>query len=337
MVAFVPGSGISVVLCAYTEVRWDALVAAVDSVWRQTLMPAQVIVVVDHNPALYARAQQQFSGAVVIENQERRGLSGARNSGVAVADGALIAFLDDDACAAPDWLERLAAAFADSQVVGAGGAIVPHWVTGRPAWFPDEFDWVVGCTYRGLPRQSAVVRNVIGCNMAFRREVFAAIGGFRIGRVGVLSIGQENDETEFCIRLKVWDAQAQMLYVPAAVVVHCVTESRTTLGYFLRRCFSEGMSKAALARQVGRSRGLAAERRYTMHTLPRGVLRHGGTAFFDHDWVGLVRAGMIVVGLAVTLGGYVVGMVVRRRGVSVSSGFSLVDPQAARPPISSVH
>src|SRR5262245_33392896 len=210
----------SVVLCAYTEARWNDLVDAVASVQHQTLPAHEIIVAVDHNPTLAARARQHLPGVVVVENNEGRGLSGTRNSGVAAARGSPVVFLDDDAIAAPDWLARLNAAFANPRVVGAGGAIKPFWLDGRPAWFPAEFEWVVGCTYRGMPEMRATVRNLIGCNMAFRSEVFATVGGFRIGRVGALSIGQENDETEFCIRLLALCPDAELWYEPTAVVQH---------------------------------------------------------------------------------------------------------------------
>ena len=129
---------------------------------------------------------RQLPDVIVTDNQQQQGLSGARNAGVAVAGGEVVAFLDDDATAAPDWLERLAAGYADPDVLGVGGAIEPVWSTSRPRCFPEEFDWVVGCTYRGLPQTPAPVRNLIGANMSFRRTVLNTIGGFRcdIGRIG---------------------------------------------------------------------------------------------------------------------------------------------------------
>jgi GT2 family glycosyltransferase len=310
----------SVVLCAYTEARWDDLVEAIASVRRQTLIPQEIIVAVDHNPRLFARIQQHLPGVVVVENRESRGLSGTRNSGSAAARGSHVAFLDDDAIAAPDWLARLQAVFANSRAIGAGGAIEPLWLGGRPAWFPPEFDWVVGCTYRGMPEMPATVRNLIGCNMAFRKEVFAAVGGFRIGRVGALSIGQENDETEFCIRLGAACPEAELWYEPAAAVRHRVPASRATLAYFARRCFSEGLSKARLSRQVGQAHALSAERAYTMRTLPQGILRGLGDALLRRDPSGILRAGAIGAGLMITAAGYLMGGISLRMGGLFSAG-----------------
>lgn len=299
----------SVILCAYTEARWDDLLQAIASVQRQIVPAFEIIVAIDHNPTLFARVQQALPDVIVVENREARGLSGTRNSGIAVAQGSHIVFLDDDAVAAPDWLARLQAVFASTAAIGAGGAIEPLWRGEHPAWFPAEFHWVVGCTYRGMPENRAIVRNVIGCNMAFRKDVFAAIGGFRIGRVGALSIGQENDETEFCIRLKQALPKAELWYEPAATVQHNVPPARTTLAYYARRCFSEGVSKARLARQVGQSNGLSTERAYTLQALPSGVLRGVGDTLLKRDGSGLLRAGAIIAGFAITAAGYLLGRV----------------------------
>ena len=296
---------VSVILCAYTEARWHDLVAAVASLRCQTLPPTEIIVAVDHNRALAERARAELRGVIVVENSADRGLSGARNSGVAAASGSIIAFLDDDACADADWLAQLLLVFADPAVSGVGGAIEPAWPADRPAWFPREFDWVVGCTYQGMPTEIAPVRNLIGCNMAFRHEVFTQIGGFRIGRVGALSIGQENDETEFCIRLAQQEPRAMLRYQPSARVQHQVSANRTTFSYFVRRCFSEGLSKARLARQVGTQQGLATERDYTLRTLPAGVWR----GLRDGSAAGWARALTIIAGVTITTIGYGFGLI----------------------------
>ncbi|GEM_PF-6288810 len=75
---------ISVIVCAYTEDRWNDLVAAVVSVKEQTLSPAEIIIVIDHNPALLKRAKRHLPDTVVVENTEARGASGSRNTGIAV-------------------------------------------------------------------------------------------------------------------------------------------------------------------------------------------------------------------------------------------------------------
>ncbi len=298
---------ISVIICAYTEERWDQLLASVESVRQQTLRPAEVIVVIDHNPPLYERACQTLEGVVVIENHEARGLSGARNSGLAVAKGSVIAFMDEDATASADWLEILQANYQEEKVLGVGGQIKPVWLTGRPGWFPAEFDWVVGCTYLGLPQETAPVRNLIGCNMSFRRQVALSVGGFRhgIGRIGSVPVGCE--ETELCIRAgQFWPGQS-FVYDPSAVVLHQVPKTRTTFAYFVSRCYSEGLSKALVSHYAGARSGLNSEWKYTLRVLPLGVGRGVRDAIRQRDIAGLGRAGAILCGLFLTACGFAIG------------------------------
>jgi glucosyl-dolichyl phosphate glucuronosyltransferase len=219
------------------------------------------------------------------------------------ARGDIVGFLDDDARPEPTWLETLASAFADPDVVGAGGLAMPEWVRGRaPRWLPAEMYWVVGCSYVGLPRRTAEIRNPIGANMAFRRDTLRTVGGFidGIGRVGAVPLGCE--ETELSIRAR-RATGGKVLHVPDARVHHQVTAARVTWRYFVSRCWSEGRSKALVAAQVGSAAALASERSYVTRVLPRGVLRGLRDAVSgNHD--GLARAVAILIGLAVTTAGY---------------------------------
>jgi hypothetical protein len=312
-----PQSDISVVICAYADDRWPDLLAAVASVQAQTVRPREIIVVVDHNQTLLDRVRSDISGVAVVANVEARGLSGARNSGVAAATGAIVAFLDDDAAAAPDWLHHLSAAYDDPWVLGVGGAVEPAWVHGRPAWFPDEFDWVVGCTYRGMPDQTAPVRNLIGANMSFRRCVLETIGGFRsgIGRIGALPVGCE--ETELCIRGRQRWPDGVWRFEPKARVVHTAPAPRARWAYFRRRCYAEGRSKALVAQLVGAGDGLASERSYTRRTLSAGI-RRSLAAAVRGDAAGLARAGAIAAGFTITAFGYLTGTAASFAGRPVS-------------------
>jgi len=307
---------IAVVICAYTQNRWNELVAAIKSVQLQTLLPKEIIVVIDHNPNLLELVREHVSDVIVVENTETAGLSGARNSGIAVAKSDIVAFLDDDAVAAPNWLMLLSEEFADLHVLGVGGAVHPTWMGNKPDWFPEEFYWVVGCTYRGMPQASKTIRNPIGANMSLRREVFDAVGGFRseIGRVGTRPVGCE--ETELCIRARKRWPQNVVLYQPQASVSHSIPDNRASWHYFCSRCYAEGLSKAVVTQYVGSKDSLASERTYTLRTLPQGVVRNLKQTLLYHDPAGLARAGAIVVGLVMTTMGYLVGSIFSRTATS---------------------
>jgi glucosyl-dolichyl phosphate glucuronosyltransferase len=301
---------VSVIICAYTEDRWNELNAAVESVQQQLLVPSEIIIVIDHNPRLLRRVREHLpSGIVVVENTQARGLSGARNSGITVARSKIIAFLDDDAVASPDWLMLLMREFTNPQVLGIGGAVTPLWSADEPAWLPEEFYWVVGCTYRGMPQTVTSIRNPFGGNMAIRREVFDTVGGFRngIGRIGKWPVGCE--ETELCIRAGQHWPQKVFLYQPQARVFHHVPRSRASVGYFCSRCYAEGLSKALVAHHVGIKDGLRSERGYTFRTLPQGLVRSMADSLFRRNPAGFLRAGAIVLGLVVTMAGYLKGTI----------------------------
>lgn len=298
---------VSVIICAHTERRWDDTLAAVASVRGQSHVAKEVIVVVDHNRSLYERLKSALPDTTVAENREQQGLSGGKNTGIAMASGQVVAFLDDDAIADANWLKFMVDSYEEPGVVGVGGLTLPKWDTQRPSWFPAEFDWVVGCTYVGMPAHRAPVRNLLGGNASFRREVFEKVGGFSsgIGRAqGKRPLGCE--ETEFCIRLNQQLPGAVLLFDDRAMIWHRVGAERSRFAYYRARCYAEGLSKAMVTRSVGANDGLSSERHYTTRTLPRGAAR-GLADTLRGDHAGLGRSGAIVAGLAATSAGYAVG------------------------------
>jgi glucosyl-dolichyl phosphate glucuronosyltransferase len=318
-------SAFAVVICAHDSHRWGELQAAVAAVRHQSLSAEEIVVVVDRNDDLLRRARAELNGIVVVPNDQHPGLGGARNSGIAASKAPLVAFIDDDAVATPRWLEFLAAPYEDPAVAGVGGSIEPRWEAGRPPWFPAEFDWVVGCTYRGMPEETQEVRNLIGCNMTYRRETLEALGGFRLG--------YGCDETELCIRLRQRWPGKKLVYVPDAAVSHHVPASRATFARFLSRCFFEGGSKAVVASLVGRDRGLASERAYAFRTLPPAIASGVTGLVRDGDRSAIERSGAIVLGFIATAAGYARGRLslvesAQRRGWAGDEG---VAPSPRRP------
>lgn len=150
---------ISVVICAHTEKRWNETLAAVESVRAQSFPSEEIIVVRRSQSGTAVVAGRGAARRPVVANSQERGLSGGKNTGVALAQGDVVAFLDDDAIADPDWLKFFADSYADPAVIGVGGLTLPNWESPRPSWFPVEFDWVVGCTYRGMPETRAPARS----------------------------------------------------------------------------------------------------------------------------------------------------------------------------------
>lgn len=294
------GPSVSVVICTHNSERWDLLSAAVESAVAER--PDEVIVVVDHNSELLRRSNSlrpspcSTTRMRVVANRHSRGLSGARNTGIAASDSTFVAFLDDDAEPVVGWLANLLAPFSDRSVVAVGGRALAARPERFPAWWPHEYDWIVGCSWTGLPESLTEVRNVIGCTMAFRRDALAETGGFHadLGRVGNNAAGCE--ETELCIRLR--RRGGRIVYEPQAIVRHHVDDARLTARYFLRRCWAEGRSKAFIRRHLD-SDALGPERRFAIDTLRRSAAV-GGRALATRSWPTAGRAAAMVGGLGVT-------------------------------------
>lgn len=297
---------VTIVVCTYTADRWATLRLGVDMARKQMRSDDELIVIVDSNDLLLARCLESLDDCRVIPNSRRRGVSGARNTGLHAARGSIIAFLDDDAVPLDGWLDAIRAPYADKRVFSVGGLAKPRWNEGKPQWFPEEFLWVVGCSHLGLPLERQPVRNLIGANMSFRKAAFYQVGEFAetIGRLGDRPLGCE--ETEFCIRLTQTSPDAIIMYEPSAQVEHDITQRRGSLSYFAKRCWAEGISKAEVTRRVGSSSALSAERYYTSRVLPKGIWR-GISESASGDIFGVARSGAIILGLTVTTAGYCVG------------------------------
>lgn len=289
-------SDATVVMATYDQNRWPLLAAAVESILADSDQPRQVVICVDQDEELYNQVRATWPDLIAVLNTRERGASATRNIGAEFADTSFIAFLDDDIRVQKGWLSRLLEPFADPDVVGTGGGVVPGWQAGRPSWFPAEFDWVVGASFRGMPTVQSTVRNVWAENMAVRTDVFRAVGGFRtdFGKVGLRN---SPEDTDMCIRMAAHVVGAKWVYVPDAMAAHYVPASRATFSYFLGRSYLEGQGKVEMARLLGRQERLQDERYYVRKTLPSGIAAGLWSAARHGQIGGLLRAGAIVAGV----------------------------------------
>jgi len=302
----------TVVVCAYTEERWDQLCSCVESVARQTRGPDELILSIDHNETLYRRcADRWVSGRCgdipmrVIRNKYEGHLGSARNSAAEVAAGDLLAFIDDDASAEPTWLAELTAVYeSHPESVAVGGAALPVYETARPRWFPSDFDWVFGCSYAGLPRHLATLRHLIGANMSVRRSALAAVGGFH---------SDDHDDMDMCHRVAARFPEGRVMYQPQAVVRHYVPAGRVTWSYFWRRCFFVNKGKVAAFAQMEEAANLTAETRFALRSLTVGL----ATSVRDllrGDVFAVLRMAAALCGLGLAGAGNVAGRFERTAG-----------------------
>lgn len=294
---------VSVIICAYTERRWRLLEKSIASVEVQTLAPAEIILCIDHNEDLLRKSEQHFlrdrlASAIpvtVLANKYDGHLGSARNTAAECAYGDVLAFLDDDAAAEADWLERLIGPYGDQEVGAVGGAPLPMFEEGRPCWFPREFDWVFGCAYRGLPSTRAPLAHLIGANMSTRRSILEEIGGFH---------SDDHDDMDMCHRIAF--ARYKVLYEPRAVVHHFVPAARTTWRYFWRRCYFVNQGKVEAFANMQSAAHLGAERAFVVRTLRTGIPAEIRQTVRG-DPYGLVRVGAMMLGMLLAGSGHLSG------------------------------
>ena len=184
--------------------------------------------------------------------EELAGLSRARNRGVAEAGGKVIAFLDDDAAPRTDWAARILAPFAQDDGIGCVGGACQALFTDvpRPRWLSDRLLQFAGITRFGPdgrePRSSA--EWPFGANIAFRSEVLADVDGpfsEHLGRIGTTLLSGEESAVVQAVLAAGWKIWLE----PSAVVDHTVHDERCHPGYYWRRLWWAGVTRARSARR----------------------------------------------------------------------------------------
>ena len=148
------------------------------------------------------------------------------------------------------------------------------------------------------------MRNLIGCNMSFRRRSSSGSAASPRSSAASATIPLGCEETELCIRARQAWARAgekiRIVFEPRAQVDHRVSHDRVEWAYLRRRSWAEGLSKAAVAQLVGSDDALSTERDYVAKVLPTAVLR-------ELRKRNVASAAAVVVALACTTAGYVRG------------------------------
>jgi len=243
---------ISVIVC--TRNRAEVLERALESLARQQLrneIPYEVIVVdnasTDVTPTIVARFEQRQGDPQVKRIVESKvGLSYARNSGLQVARGEIIAFLDDDAVAESTWLQELLDTYVRfPDAWGVGGKTIPKTEKPYPTWFSGKMLRFLGGHDYG-PRTLKLTERMSlqGANMSFRRKAFDLVGDFSVslGRKGNKQFSYE--DVEFCLRLR--RTGKELYYTPKAWIWHHFPQQRLSMKEIALTRFRGAQSEAVV-------------------------------------------------------------------------------------------
>jgi glucosyl-dolichyl phosphate glucuronosyltransferase len=261
----------TVIVCTYN--RCKMLEKALDSLVASALPTSfeWEVVVVDNNSSDQTRDVvegfiQRYPGRFRYVFEPLQGVSYARNAGVRVSRGDVLAFMDDDVTVGPGWLSNITASLHRGDCVGVGGRIVPVWESEPPRWLPIERPHALApfVEFDLGSEPGPLNRPPFGANMAFRKEVFEKYGGFRtdLGRCADKLLS--NEDTEFGHRLLA--AGERLRYEPSAIAHHPVPEERVRKLYLLSWWFGKGRADIA-------EFGIPAGTRWFLFRIPLVLIR----------------------------------------------------------------
>jgi len=249
---------ISVIICSFNRAAYIPL--ALQSLVNQTAAAAVFeTIIVDNNSTDNTRAVcSEFIAAhpqhvIRYYTETQQGSSFARNTGAAVANGALLCFMDDDAIAATDYIQNIISFFKNNpQAHALGGRIIPRYIPAKPKWISYHVASLVGnFDYSKTVTEFAAERYPLESNMIVAKKDFDAIQGFSTaipGVKGIVRIGGEGKD--FFFRLK--EKGCRVFYDPAVIVEHIVEVVKLTPEYMYRVASGIGRGERVRMLQVSK-------------------------------------------------------------------------------------
>lgn len=249
---------ISAVICTHN--RESYLDKALRSLAAQTLPAENFEIILVNNGSTdgtEALVKREFSGLKNLRYiyEPKLGHSHAKNVAWKNAQAPYVAFLDDDAEAFPDWLEKILKSFEmPGKKPGCiGGKILPFWEKPRPSWMTGSMANSLGLLDWSDKRfEIAENQWLVGANIAFSKEALRLANGFdtSLGRKGTANL-LSMEEID-CYR-RIASSGYGLFYDPEIVVYHCMQASRLEPGWFIRRWYWQGVSEAVIEmRRAGR-------------------------------------------------------------------------------------
>jgi glucosyl-dolichyl phosphate glucuronosyltransferase len=295
-----------ITVCICTRNRAAYVQDCLSGLQRQTAGGGFDILVVDSasdtdNAAQLSRITAAIPYARLLR-LEQPGISVARNAGAKAARGEYIAYIDDDAVPAANWVERILAAVTETDPPPAliGGRILPRWEAPLPAWWPTSLRGtlsIIEYDGQGEYRSSAVPPGLepYAANMVVHVATLLALGGFEqhSGRDGKVLLSDE----EVLLAWRLQAAGFSARYDSRIVVEHQIQAGRLTPSWLLSRLYWQGVSTVRTRRQLGLPRAVWRElpRRMAVATLfaPAGLLPGSSARLLACRWRLAYAAGFL--------------------------------------------
>jgi len=200
----------------------------------------------DDDTRLVAEGEAGQGLALVVVSEPVLGVSRARNRGIASAKGDVVIFIDDDVELPTDFLTQYAQAWQRwPDAAAIGGRVILKWVSPRPGWLDDGLSGLLGMTTSLEEHKCSGPKfDIIGCNMSFRREIFADVGGFNVA-LGYRGDNLAGNEEGDMLR-RVERAGGTIVHSTCPWLYHLIERDKLNREYFLRRYYNQGVADAQL-------------------------------------------------------------------------------------------
>lgn len=240
---------ISIIICTYN--RAQLLKKCIESILDNKYNPDKYeIVIVDNNSndntKEIAEKFVESNSNINYVVESKVGLSYARNRGIEISKGDIIAFLDDDTSIHDGYLSSIKEFFDKyKDAVCVAGKIIPIWKEPKPKWFTNSFSSIVGETMYGEKDRKLIYPEMtIGANMVFYKKIFNEVGIFNV-ELGLkgdkLYLGEE---TDLCTRIR--KKGYNVHYAANVIVDHAVHLSKVDKKYINKRLILEGETLAKI-------------------------------------------------------------------------------------------
>lgn len=325
-----PGRKVLVTACICTHDRTGYLRHCLGSLRHQSVgLEGFEIVVVDSSSPPAAAAEMRRLVAELPDARlirlEETGISLARNAGALAARGAYIAYIDDDALAAPDWIEQIIAVVREQPVPPAvlSGRALPVWEAPLPAWWPGNLRGILTITEwegRGEYRTAEVPAGLgpFGANLIVERAAMLAASGFAedLGRRGGLLLSDEDVHLAW----KLQDSGRSARHDSRITVHHCIQAPRLTVAWMLRRLYWQGASSVLTRLMLGHPRMVWSElpRRLALAVVlaPLALVPERSSALVGLRWRLAYARGFVRMAIGELLRAGTAGVEVRSRALT---------------------
>jgi len=242
-------TGFTIAICTYNRPR--LLGVCLSSLVKQSLLPSnlEVLVIDNANDSSTKQMVEKYQSSLPMLRyaiETKTGLSHARNKALEIAQYDWVCYLDDDAVASVNFVERMYWIRENYDFDAFGGMFYPWYEAEKPKWLPDWFgQFKMHLEQIGTLEEGKFFAGGI---CAFNKQKLIEVGMFPIDigmRGDVVGYGEED-----FVQVKLRERGAKLGFDPHWKIDHLVADYKQTVSWHLKRSFAKGYDSQKLERPL---------------------------------------------------------------------------------------